>query len=745
MGKSKSRRTKPSAQALRRTSVPPVVDLAALGLVAGGPMAPRVVDEQDLADAMRGRVAFSGSVFLPGVSLNTVAHLYLDWILGRGDFASLEKVRVDQGAPASWRKLGGRVHLREDNLDDGDFFSLSVRPLHNKLAFRFTHVIHRDDLGPCDSLLRLPVPGKTREEVQSYLGEDGLEASAPASLSLNKPGALTALVTHHIGLVYLVDPHQGNGVVLEHAVRYSPPPGLIAAGLGRLVYVPAPWAKAVARHGGGSERATTPVLAETEEAFAAFMGGVASRQGSALVVLPGGPLTTVALAQDFLSSVMKGVEGYCSACVALPGVTGPLALPPGLHFLPGLSGFRPDAPSLAWEPGALVRCAAASIISSPTALGNNVWLEVMGGISDVLDTHGLCVDRVEFLDQDRQAQEIEAGWSKTKGGRAAQEKLAEQAAELHQAKKDLRIARSKAEEQEKIRHRAERAHAAAQETYKTRIGVAEASARDLSARRAALEVEVAQFRARAEQAETHLEHLEDLGHAMEEHQRLVQAEVALKAEVASLHDMLHISEVEQQEARALAEELRGRVHTLETRLESMGSRIISARGSGSDEDPERAARMVAVLSGEPSLEQSLLFLAEAFPDRLVVLASALASAQESDEAGFVYRRRAFELLKDLVTTYRDALTDGDGDVEARKIFGRDGYASKESETGDGNERMRRARTYTYKGREIYMGRHLKLNYKVSIEETLRIHFHWDAEDQKIVLGHVGEHRWKLVS
>jgi hypothetical protein len=40
---------------------------------------------------------------------------------------------------------------------------------------------------------------------------------------------------------------------------------------------------------------------------------------------------------------------------------------------------------------------------------------------------------------------------------------------------------------------------------------------------------------------------------------------------------------------------------------------------------------------------------------------------------------------------------------------------------------------------IDMIRHLRFGIKDNVYDTFRLHFHWDAEDKKIVIGHCGAH------
>jgi len=125
-----------------------------------------------------------------------------------------------------------------------------------------------------------------------------------------------------------------------------------------------------------------------------------------------------------------------------------------------------------------------------------------------------------------------------------------------------------------------------------------------------------------------------------------------------------------------------------------------------------------------------------YGDRCTVLPSAKSSAEKAD--GFMYGRQLLELLKRLLTEYRDALMEG-GDNKARGVFGRSEYAAKESETVMNNKAMRRERTFDYEGQKVEMFRHLKIGADDDATKTIRVHFHWDPDREKIVIGYCGEH------
>ncbi len=148
--------------------------------------------------------------------------------------------------------------------------------------------------------------------------------------------------------------------------------------------------------------------------------------------------------------------------------------------------------------------------------------------------------------------------------------------------------------------------------------------------------------------------------------------------------------------------------------------------------------MVAdAIINRPTLLQVLELMAEMFPDRLVVLDNAFASARESDRGGFKLADKACGLLHTLATSYWQALHDGRGDHQAKAVFGQNAFSANEASTlsNDG----KRARTFTYRGRQFLMERHLKAGVKDSKAETLRIHFEWLPDDELLVIGHCGKH------
>jgi hypothetical protein len=138
-------------------------------------------------------------------------------------------------------------------------------------------------------------------------------------------------------------------------------------------------------------------------------------------------------------------------------------------------------------------------------------------------------------------------------------------------------------------------------------------------------------------------------------------------------------------------------------------------------------------------DQSLTLISNLFPNRLEILPSAWNSAK--DAKSFKHRKELLELLWILGTEYWGGLNNGRSDAEVRSVFGNH-YAATESEQVEKNRRARLRRTFDYHGRQVEMMKHLKIGFKQSPSETLRVHFEWDAEARKIVIGHCGKHLYQ---
>lgn len=180
----------------------------------------------------------------------------------------------------------------------------------------------------------------------------------------------------------------------------------------------------------------------------------------------------------------------------------------------------------------------------------------------------------------------------------------------------------------------------------------------------------------------------------------------------------------------------------QTRFEFDGLKEALAAAGGRKAEPTGDLSTVrkavlALADRKQTPRQCLEAVLHLYSDSVIVLDSAWKSADQS--AGFRHVDQLFPLLATLAGSYRDALAGGSGDGEARKLFGSK-FAATESDLVKTNERARDARTFLYRGQPVEMMAHLKCGtVKDSVAESLRVHFHWDAEEKKVVIGHCGPH------
>jgi hypothetical protein len=169
-------------------------------------------------------------------------------------------------------------------------------------------------------------------------------------------------------------------------------------------------------------------------------------------------------------------------------------------------------------------------------------------------------------------------------------------------------------------------------------------------------------------------------------------------------------------------------------LEAAANRPITQRHTAGNTESRHLLRALANPE-KATLHAVLQAMGAAYPDAVVILPEALRSAEESHD--FRYPDAARDLLCRLLTTYRDTLARGRSDQEAKGCFGQNEFAANEAAAlGTRGERLR---TFLYQQRPVLMLRHLRHGVGEGSATCLRIHFHWDAEAKKIVIGHCGRH------
>ena len=202
---------------------------------------------------------------------------------------------------------------------------------------------------------------------------------------------------------------------------------------------------------------------------------------------------------------------------------------------------------------------------------------------------------------------------------------------------------------------------------------------------------------------------------------------AAQALVNAFKRQLEAAEKEREEWLAEVERLEAKVLALE-----------KAEGEAPLDDAGRtlAAMRAADRRKLEHLEQALQALQGFYGDRVDILDSAWKSAREA--RAFTRPDKAFELMRTLATQYWELVQQG-GDAAAKGAFTEATFSSRESETVESRPAARALRTFLVRGEPVTMWKHLKIGTKDSVAETWRLHFVFDAERRKVVIGHCGKH------
>lgn len=131
----------------------------------------------------------------------------------------------------------------------------------------------------------------------------------------------------------------------------------------------------------------------------------------------------------------------------------------------------------------------------------------------------------------------------------------------------------------------------------------------------------------------------------------------------------------------------------------------------------------------------LMWLGLVLPENVIVLDDAIKSAKKSSK--FQYSGRLMMILYELSTTYLSEFIEK-GDNSARKILG-DAYSANESEFVESSPKLSVLRQFNYNGQDIKMFKHIGIGVARNKTETIRVHFHVDVENKRIVIGYCGEH------
>jgi hypothetical protein len=242
------------------------------------------------------------------------------------------------------------------------------------------------------------------------------------------------------------------------------------------------------------------------------------------------------------------------------------------------------------------------------------------------------------------------------------------------------------------------------------------------------------FRQTLKEARERREDLDESG-LRDEIERLAEAAQEQTQWVALLEETNNNLESEVQQLRLDFDEKKDELSNERSTVRALKDQLINSGARTSDIDGDYLLNMIC-RPDEPEPLECLTLIEMVYGDKCEILDSAKKSAKESNR--FSQSRQLLNLLVKLVTEYRITLMER-GDSEARKVFGKSEFAAKESETVMNSPALRRAREFEYQDTNIEMFRHLKIGVADDTERTIRVHFHWDYNINKIVIGYCGKH------
>lgn len=137
----------------------------------------------------------------------------------------------------------------------------------------------------------------------------------------------------------------------------------------------------------------------------------------------------------------------------------------------------------------------------------------------------------------------------------------------------------------------------------------------------------------------------------------------------------------------------------------------------------------------PSPEDCLRLVKILAPSSISILDSAFQSSKQSAE--FRYGARLLSMLFRLSDDFIPALSNG-GDSKAKDVFGSN-YSASESQSVSNSNEFKMARTFNYLGEDVFMQRHLKIGNNNSVVDSIRVYFHWDDANSRVIIGYCGPH------
>lgn len=215
-------------------------------------------------------------------------------------------------------------------------------------------------------------------------------------------------------------------------------------------------------------------------------------------------------------------------------------------------------------------------------------------------------------------------------------------------------------------------------------------------------------------------------------------EVASEAEIHALYQN-YLKEVEEQRdaAKQEAEHFAQEVDQLESELRSAEWKSKALEQAPNVDSPSAEVRELLFKLPE-TLSDVVRATSVAHADRLIFAQEAFDSAEESANCELV--ADAWHIISHLATTLHDLRFGSENSGDIGKLFQEKSgyeYARTEGKQTKADSKLKRQRNVSHNGKDYEIWPHIKKGNDGN--KMIRIHFDYDADERKILIGYVGLH------
>lgn len=205
-------------------------------------------------------------------------------------------------------------------------------------------------------------------------------------------------------------------------------------------------------------------------------------------------------------------------------------------------------------------------------------------------------------------------------------------------------------------------------------------------------------------------------------------------EIARLEEELSQRTEENEYILAQCVELEGKATTYRKRIDCKDGKILEL------ETKLRRASTLGLELARATYPKRLIdvvdYVEQLLSDRIVILEKAKKSAAEYSD--FSHPDIAWNMLSDIgIKIYDLKYREGNFSEEAVRSLSRFAFSMSESSTSQGDAALMKEREIEYQGKTFVIKPHLK--YGSTPPKCLRVHFAFDEQENKIVIGYIGPH------